>query len=232
MEFTFRWFGPKDPAKINHIRQVGVTGIVTSLNHIKYGEKWIDDEIKKRKKIINEVKNSKELELKWSVAESLPVHNDIKSRSGKYKYYIDQYKDSLVNLSKNQIKTICYNFMPLIDWVRTDLNYKLKNNAIALKYDHLKMCAFEVIILKIKDADERYTKKQIIKAKEIFKKMKNSEKQSLKKSLLGGLAANDRKFSINELKYEIDKFKEINHTDLRNNLKNFLIEIYLVCTEE
>ena len=112
MEFTFRWFGPKDPATINHIRQVGVTGIVTSLNHIKYGEKWIDDEIKKRKKIINEVKNSKELKLKWSVAESLPVHNDIKSRSGKYKYYIDQYKDSLVNLSKNQIKTICYNFMP------------------------------------------------------------------------------------------------------------------------
>jgi len=231
MEFTFRWFGPKDPAKINHIRQVGVTGIVTSLNHIKYGEKWIDDEIKKRKKIINEVKNSKELELKWSVAESLPVHNDIKSRSGKYKYYIDQYKDSLVNLSKNQIKTICYNFMPLIDWVRTDLNYKLKNNAIALKYDHLKMCAFEVIILKIKDAEKRYTKNQIIKAKEVFKKMKNSEKQSLKESLLGGLAANDRKFSINELKYEIDKFKEINHTDLRNNLKSFLIEIFPILKE-
>ena len=232
MELTFRWFGPNDPAKINHIRQVGVTGIVTSLNHIKYGEKWIDYEIKKRKKIINEVKSSKELKLKWSVAESLPVHNDIKSRSGKYKYYIDQYKDSLVNLSKNQIKTICYNFMPLIDWVRTDLNYKLKNNAIALKYDHLKMCAFEVMILKIKDADKRYTKKQIIKAKEIFKKMKNSEKHSLKKSLLGGLAANDRKFSINELKYEIDKFKEINHTDLRNNLKSFLIEIFPILREQ
>ena len=231
MEFTFRWFGPKDPAKINHIRQVGVTGIVTSLNHIKYGEKWIDYEIKKRKKIINEIKNSKELKLNWSVVESLPVHNDIKSRSGKYKYYIDQYKDSLVNLSKNQIKTICYNFMPLIDWVRTDLNYKLKNNAIALKYDHLKMCAFEVIILKIKDADERYTKKQIIKAKEIFKKMKNSEKHFLKKSLLGGLAANDRKFSINELKYEIDRFKEINHNDLRNNLKNFLVEIFPILKE-
>ena len=231
MEFTFRWFGPKDPARINHIRQVGITGIVTSLNHIKYGEKWIDYEIKKRKKIINEVKNTKELKLNWSVVESLPVHNDIKSRSGKYKYYIDQYKDSLVNLSKNQIKTICYNFMPLIDWVRTDLNYKLKNNAIALKYDHLKMCAFEVMILKIKDADKRYTKKQIIKAKEIFKKMKNSEKHSLKKSLLGGLAANDRKFSINELKYEIDRFKEINHTDLRNNLKSFLVEIFPILRE-
>ena len=231
MEYTFRWFGPKDPAKINHIRQIGVTGIVTSLNHIKYGEKWTDYEIKKRKKIINEVKNSKELKLNWSVAESLPVHNDIKSRSGKYKYYIDQYKDSLVNLSKNQIKTICYNFMPLIDWVRTDLNYKLENNAIALKYDHLKMCAFEKFILKIKDAEKRYTKNQIIKAKEIFKKMKNSEKQSLKNSLLGGLAANDRKFSINELKFEIDKFKEINHTDLRNNLKSFLIEIFPILRE-
>jgi len=110
MEFTFRWFGPKDPAKINHIRQVGVTGIVTSLNHIKYGEKWTDYEIKKRKKIINEVKNSKELKLKWSVAESLPVHNDIKSRSGKYKYYIDQYKDSLVNLSKKQNKNYLLQF--------------------------------------------------------------------------------------------------------------------------
>ena len=131
MEHTFRWFGPHDPSKLNQIRQIGVTGIVTSLANVKYGEKWTNNLIKKRKKFIESFKVDKSQSLKWSVVESLPVHNDIKKRSGNYKYFIDQYKDSLVNLAKNKVTNICYNFMPLIDWVRTDLNFELPNGSQA-----------------------------------------------------------------------------------------------------
>ena len=232
MECTFRWFGPHDPSKLEHIRQIGVTGIVTSLANIKYGEKWSLNEIEKRKKIIERHKISNSQNLKWSVAESLPVHNDIKKRSGNYQYFIDQYKDSLINLSKKDIKVICYNFMPLIDWVRTDLNFKLDNGSIALKYNHLHVCAFENFILKSKNAKKRYTTKDIFNSKKILNKMNSSEIKLLKKSLLGGLAANDRKYSIKDLNYEIDSFRELKHKDLRNNLKLFLKEIYPILKEQ
>ena len=126
MEYTFRWFGPQDPSKLKEIRQIGINGIVTSLANVKYGQKWSSEDIKKRKSFIESFKVNKSKKLNWSVVESLPVHNDIKKRSGNYKYFIDQYKDSLVNLAKNKVTNICYNFMPLIDWVRTDLNFELE----------------------------------------------------------------------------------------------------------
>ncbi|PPR51067.1 MAG: Mannonate dehydratase [Alphaproteobacteria bacterium MarineAlpha5_Bin5] len=232
MEYTFRWFGQHDPSSLNDIRQIGVTGIVTSLANVKYGEKWTNHEIIKRKKFIEKHKISQKKNLKWSVVESLPVHNDIKKRDGKYKYYIDQYKKSLVNLGKQNIKIVCYNFMPLVDWIRTDLNFKLPNGSIALKYNHLHVCAFENFILKSKDAINRYTSKDINLSKKILNKMTSLEIKFLKKSLLGGLAATDRKYSINDLNYEIDAFKELKHGDLRNNLKLFLDEIYPILKEQ
>lgn len=232
MELTFRWFGKNDPSTLNHIRQIGVSGIVSSLAEIKYGEKWTLDKIKKRRLFIEKHNISKSKKLKWRVAESLPVHNDIKKRSGNYKYYIDQYKDSLVNLSKEDIKIICYNFMPLIDWVRTDLNYKLPNGSLALKYNHLQVCAFENFILESSTANSRYTKNQIALSKKIIDNMSLPEIKILKNSLLGGLAANDRKYSLKDLKYEIDSFKEINHNDLKSNLKLFLQEIFPLLKEK
>ncbi len=219
MKYTFRWFGPRDPSKLGDINQIGVTGIVTSLANIKYGEKWSLNEIEKRKKIIENYKISSSQNLIWSVVESLPVHNDIKKRSGNYKYYIDQYKDSLVNLAKKNIKNICYNFMPLIDWVRTDLNHQLPNGAFALKYNHLHVCAFENFILKSKTAKKRYSSKEIHTSKKILQKMNSSDLKKLKMSLLGGLAANDRKYTIKDLNYEIDQFAELNHSDLQKRLK-------------
>ena len=226
MEYTFRWFGPQDPSKLEHIKQIGVTGIVTSLSNIKYGEKWPLSEIEKRKRTIEKNKISNSQNLKWSVAESLPVHNDIKKRSGNYQYYIDQYKYSLVNLAKNKITNICYNFMPLIDWVRTDLNFELPNGSLALKYNHLHVCAFENFILKSKNAKLRYTEKQIFDAKKILNSMRSKDLSKLRMALLGGLAANDRKYSLKDLNYEIDQFAELNHSDLRNNLKEFINEIF------
>jgi len=226
MEYTFRWFGPNDPSSLNDIRQIGVSGIVTSLANVKYGEKWTDDLINKRKKYIESFKIDKSKFLKWSVVESLPVHNDIKKRSGNYRYFIDQYKDSLVNLAKNNIKNICYNFMPLIDWVRTDLNFELPNGSQVLKYNHLHVCAFENFILKSKNAKLRYSSKQIFEARKLFNSMNSRELSKLKMALLGGLAANDRKYSLRDLNYEIDQFAELKHSDLRNNLKKFINEIY------
>ena len=226
MLYSFRWFGHNDPSKLDQIRQIGVEGIVSSLAQIKYGEKWSAFEIKKRKKFIESFKINNNKNLTWSVVESLPVHNDIKKRSGRYKYYIDQYKESLINLGKNKIKNICYNFMPLIDWVRTDLNHQLPNGAFALKYNHLHVCAFENFILKSKTAKKRYSSKEIHTSKKILQKMNSSDLKKLKMSLLGGLAANDRKYTIKDLNYEIDQFAELNHSDLQNNLKDFIEEIY------
>ena len=232
MEYSFRWFGPHDPSSLNEIRQIGVTGIVSSLADIQYGEKWTLNEIKKRKRFIHQYSVSKNQKLSWNVVESLPVHNDIKKRSGKFKYYIEQYKDSLINLAKEDIKIICYNFMPLIDWVRTDLNFTLPNGSYALKYNHLHVCAFENFILESKDAKKRYTPLEIRKSKKILKSMTSSQIKLLRNSLLGGLAANDRKYSVSDLNFRIDSFKELNHNDLRNNLKLFLKEIYPILKEK
>ena len=226
MKYSFRWFGPKDPTNLNQIRQVGANNIVTSLEGVKYGEKWTNEAIQKRKKIIETINFKNQLKLNWSVVESLPVHNDIKIRAGKYQYYIDQYKDSLRNLAKNKIKTICYNFMPIVDWIRTDLNYQLSDGSIALKYNHFHMCIFEVFILKLKGAEERYTNNDIFTAKRMMKTISNAEKNNFKKSLMGGLAASDKQYSLKNLKYEISQYKEISHNDLRNNLKLFLREIF------
>jgi len=228
MKYSFRWFGPNDPTNLNQIRQVGANHIVTSLTDIQYGEKWTNGAIQKRKKIIEKINFKNQLKLHWSVVESLPVHNDIKIRAGKYQYYIDQYKNSLKNLANNNIKTVCYNFMPIVDWIRTDLNYKLSDGSIALKYNHFHMCIFEVFILKLKGAEDRYISNDISIAKRLLKNMNNTEKDNIKKSLMGGLAATDRQYSLKSLKYEIDQYKEISHKDLRNNLKLFLKEIFPV----
>ena len=142
MKYSFRWFGPNDSISLDDIRQTEATEVVSSLSHIKYGKKWNLTEILKRKNIIEKINNKKQTQLKWSVVESLPVHNDIKIRSRNFQYYIDQYKDSLNNLSKNNIKTVCYNFMPHVDWIRTDLTYLLNNGSLALKSTHLEICSF------------------------------------------------------------------------------------------
>jgi len=175
MEYTFRWFGPQDPSKLREIRQIGINGIVTSLANVKYGQKWSYESIKKRKSLIESFRVSSSKTLNWSVVESLPVHNDIKKRSGNYKYFIEQYKDSLVNLAKNKVTNICYNFMPLIDWVRTDLNFELPNGSQALKYNHLHVCSFENFILKSKNAKLRYSGKQIFDAKKLLNSMSSRE---------------------------------------------------------
>ena len=158
MELSFRWYGLKDPVKLTEIRQSNANFIVTSLHQIPTGEKWSNEEIKKRINIIEKSNISGTNKLKWNVVESIPVHNNIKLRQNNYKKLIENYKDSIANIAKNKIKTICYNFMPIIDWTRTQLNYKLPTEGLALRFNYLHLIIFEKYILKLKTLEKKILK--------------------------------------------------------------------------
>jgi mannonate dehydratase len=231
MELSFRWYGPKDPVSLSDIRQSNANFIVTSLHQIPYGEKWTDREIKKRINFINKQNSKDKIALKWNVVESIPVHNNIKLRHKNFKTLINNYKDSISNISKNKIKTICYNFMPIVDWTRTQLDYRLPTDGLALRFNYLQIIIFEKFILKLKDIEKRYTLKQIKKAELLFKKMKSSDLKNLKIAVMGGLPASEKKYSIEGFKKMLKAYKNITDTDLKENLRDFLREIIPVAEE-
>jgi mannonate dehydratase len=219
LEQTWRWFGPKDPISLNEIKQTGATGIVTALHHIPAGEVWTVDEILKRKQII-------EAEgFKWSVTESLPVHEDLKKRKGDYKKFIENYKISVQNLGRCGIDIVCYNFMPVLDWSRTDLSVQFNDGSITSKFEIKVFAAFDLFILKRKDAEKDYTKVQIDSAKKYFANLGPKQKENLLQTVLLGFPGSGEAYTLEELRSAIEEYSSIGENTLRENLFYFLKEI-------
>ena len=231
MQLSFRWYGPNDPVTLSQIRQSNAEYLVTSLHQIPTGLKWKSEDIKKRINFIGKHNNKYNINLKWNVVESIPVHNNIKLRQKNFKILINNYKDSISNIAKNKINTICYNFMPIIDWTRTQLDYKLPTDGLALRFNYIQFIVFEKYILKLKNLEKRYKYNDLILADRVYKKLTNKDIKNLKLSIMGGLPAAEKKYNVREFIEMLNAYKDIDRYELRENLKEFLREIIPVAEE-
>ncbi len=219
MQETWRWFGPEDRVSLKHIRQAGATGVVTSLHHINTGEVWPLEEIRERKALIESHG------MNWSVVESVPVHNDIKTRKGDWRRLIDNYQTTLRHLGQVGVDTVCYNFMPVVDWTRTNLSYVLPNESHALRFEMSDFAAYDVHILQRKNAAKDYEPEVLVRAEQRAAAMSEEEKLLLEKNIIAGLPGGEGSYDRAGIMAAIEEFIELGNDGMRANLFAFLKEV-------
>jgi mannonate dehydratase len=226
MQQTWRWFGPDDPVTLQNARQAGATGIVTALHHMNQGQVWSVDEIDKRRRIVEDAG------LTWSVVESIGVGEEIKTRTGNYREKIDNYKQSIRNVARAGVKTICYNFMVITDWSRTNLMYRLPTGGYALRYDAVDFAAYDLFVLKRKNAEASYDEARIAAARARYAAMSDAEIAELERVLIDWLPARDFAYDRNSFRTMLELYQSVGVEELRANLIAFLAEITPVAEAE
>lgn len=231
---TWRWYGPNDPVTLTDIRQAGATGIVTALHEIPIGDIWTVEELENRKRMIEwdySTNPPRRRGLHWSVIESIPVHEDIKLGKDTRDKWIENYKKSIRNVGWVGINTICYNFMPVVDWTRTNLEYELEDGAKALAFDMIEFIVFDVFILKRPNAKNDYSEEMIEEAKEKFESMSDEQRYVLQKNIISGLPGAQEGYSLEEFSTKLSEYARIDTEQYRENLVYFLKEIIPVAEE-
>lgn len=225
MEQTWRWFGPKDPVPLPHVRQAGATGVVTALHHIYDGRAWTAEDIAERKAAIEAAG------LRWSVCESIPVHTSIKTRQGPWRQYIDAWKDSLAALGRAGVPVVCYNFMPVVDWTRTDLLYPMPSTGLALRFDILEFIAYDVFVLKRAGAEGDYTPALLDRARGVLARKTEAEITTLETTIIAGLPGGEDSYTRETIARRIAEFDGLMPADMRAHLTEFLKEVVPVAEE-